>query len=245
MRLIEKKCPNCGANLSFDENDKSCKCDYCKRAFEIQRDTDSLDKINLIYSNISNSVGKGFKFMSIIYFFIFFVVAITLSIISFSIFHKGEDMPSKIDINENAKDNVYLNKIEDITNFDYSFIDTTSKIAISREAKSTFYFNKIGDSKRVNIYLLHNDNGNILIPIYKDTYTNRETTHILYIPVLFENVRITNGSIAHDIGNAQISAPQYFFNNEQTEYAVGYQDLDTLYNDFIKKYETDYKIEKK
>ena len=90
-----------------------------------------------------------------------------------------------------------------------------------------------------------NDNGNLLIPIYKDTYTNRETTHILYIPVLFENVRITNGSIAHDIGNAQISAPQYFFNNEQTEYAVGYKDLDTLYNDFIKKYETDYKIEKK
>ena len=40
MRLVEKKCPNCGANLSFGENEKSCKCEYCKREFEIERDTE-------------------------------------------------------------------------------------------------------------------------------------------------------------------------------------------------------------
>lgn len=38
MRLIEKECPNCGAGLKFNENDKSCKCEYCHREFEIERD---------------------------------------------------------------------------------------------------------------------------------------------------------------------------------------------------------------
>ena len=37
MKLIEKKCPNCGGSLEFSETDKSCKCEYCHRAFEIER----------------------------------------------------------------------------------------------------------------------------------------------------------------------------------------------------------------
>lgn len=47
MRLIEKKCPNCGAGLEFKEEDKSCKCSYCHRSFEIERDN------NLNVSDIS------------------------------------------------------------------------------------------------------------------------------------------------------------------------------------------------
>ena len=39
MRLIEKECPNCGAGLSFTKEDTTCKCEYCKREFEIERDT--------------------------------------------------------------------------------------------------------------------------------------------------------------------------------------------------------------
>lgn len=38
MRLIEKECPNCGAGVKFNEDDKSCKCEYCQREFEIERD---------------------------------------------------------------------------------------------------------------------------------------------------------------------------------------------------------------
>ena len=48
MKLIEKKCPNCGANLEFKETDKSCSCSYCHRSFEIEResnlDTDDISK---------------------------------------------------------------------------------------------------------------------------------------------------------------------------------------------------------
>ncbi len=38
MNLIEKKCPNCGANMKFEENDSKCYCEYCKNEFLIHKD---------------------------------------------------------------------------------------------------------------------------------------------------------------------------------------------------------------
>ena len=38
MKLIEKKCPNCGASLEFNKDSTSCRCEYCKREFEIERE---------------------------------------------------------------------------------------------------------------------------------------------------------------------------------------------------------------
>ena len=46
MRLIEKECPNCGASVEFNENDKTCKCEYCKRSFTIERDKEDNKKID-------------------------------------------------------------------------------------------------------------------------------------------------------------------------------------------------------
>ena len=44
MKLIEKKCPNCGGSVEFNENDTSCKCEYCHRSFEIERDEKKEDQ---------------------------------------------------------------------------------------------------------------------------------------------------------------------------------------------------------
>jgi len=38
MKLIEKRCPNCGASIEFNDDARSCKCDYCNRSFEIERE---------------------------------------------------------------------------------------------------------------------------------------------------------------------------------------------------------------
>ena len=38
MKLIEKKCPNCGASLEFKENEKSCTCEYCNSSYEIEKE---------------------------------------------------------------------------------------------------------------------------------------------------------------------------------------------------------------
>jgi len=38
MRLVEKKCPNCGGELKFSFEDKETTCEFCGRSFEIERD---------------------------------------------------------------------------------------------------------------------------------------------------------------------------------------------------------------
>ena len=54
MRIIEKKCPNCGAKLEFNVGDKETKCKYCNSGFIIEDNNTSekkfsLDNINLKY----------------------------------------------------------------------------------------------------------------------------------------------------------------------------------------------------
>jgi len=57
MKLIEKKCPNCGASLSFDSTDKEVTCKYCNVSFEIEREiSDYIDteKIGKLANDILN-----------------------------------------------------------------------------------------------------------------------------------------------------------------------------------------------
>ena len=46
MRLVEKKCPNCGGELKFGFEDKETKCEFCGTSFEIERDEKKLEDNN-------------------------------------------------------------------------------------------------------------------------------------------------------------------------------------------------------
>ena len=82
MRLIEKKCPNCGADLEFKDNDKSCKCSHCASSFEIERDeskTDFDDQFDL------KPLDKAFSALSFVIFLVIFVAVGSLIIVIFHI----------------------------------------------------------------------------------------------------------------------------------------------------------------
>lgn len=38
MKIFEKKCPNCSANLEFKFGDRDIKCDHCRRTFAVEYD---------------------------------------------------------------------------------------------------------------------------------------------------------------------------------------------------------------
>ena len=42
MKIIQKKCPGCGADLKFDKEDKEVKCKYCNATFQVERDLTDL-----------------------------------------------------------------------------------------------------------------------------------------------------------------------------------------------------------
>ena len=43
MKIIEKKCPNCGGNLDFKVGERDVKCESCRRKFAVEYDTDISD----------------------------------------------------------------------------------------------------------------------------------------------------------------------------------------------------------
>ena len=82
MKLIEKKCPNCGANLKFDKDDKEVSCKYCNASYEIQRDPDLNELINnvfnqndfILHRKMVSNFGKVVIILSIIIFIFIFVM---------------------------------------------------------------------------------------------------------------------------------------------------------------------------
>lgn len=240
MKLIEKKCPNCGANLSFDENDKVTKCDYCKREFEIERDAQ--DQINLVIGETGKSVLKYF-FISHMVIGIISVI-IFLVIFGFVIFgiYTGISSTNK----SKARENTYLTDVNDIENEDYVFLDTQATIKIRQENSLMVDFKQKGDFKREKIYVISNDNGNYLIPVYKGVYTDNETTYTIFTPVIYENVKFDYwGNITSNLGTGKVECPTVYFNLEHSEYSVGYENINDLYNATIKQYEEDYEISEK
>ena len=246
MRLIEKECPNCGAGLHFNKDDTTCKCEYCKREFEIVRDAEK-KTINEQY--ILNELKTPFKLFSFFTFgsiisqaaFGFFAFLIII-IISFGIFMGLRDSNSMF--NRNAP---LITGINELSSSDYSALDINANMIISKETTSTTgnYINK-GKIKREKVYIISNKKKNYLIPIYKVTYTNftnSSDSYTLYIPVSYRNVRKKNNSITFYLNNYVIASDEYYFND--SNYSYGYDDFNTLYNEVIKPFEDDYKIEEK
>lgn len=46
MKVIEKKCPNCGANLDFKVGERDVVCKSCRRKFAVEYGVDDLSKLS-------------------------------------------------------------------------------------------------------------------------------------------------------------------------------------------------------
>ena len=87
MKIIEKKCPNCGGNLDFKVGERDVKCSSCRRKFAIEYDADPTElsgkaKEALKAADISL---RPIRKIFLVFFAVFFVIvaaAITISIIA-------------------------------------------------------------------------------------------------------------------------------------------------------------------
>lgn len=245
MRLIEKECPNCGAGLSFTKDDTTCKCEYCKREFEIERDTEKKkldDQFSL--SELKTPI-KLFSYLTfgsfISHAIIMVVMFIIIIIVAFNLI-KGLNDSNSI-FNSKA---YYVDSVNDLSSSDYSTLDIQSNILISSSTRENAGIYASNSYKREKIYIVSNRKSNYIIPVYKAVYRNMmnsDEKHILYIPVVYKNIKSKNNSIAFSLKEGEISAPEYSFNGSNSSY--GYTDLDTLYNEVIKQYENNYSISEK
>ena len=81
MKIIEKKCPNCGANLEFDVGEKNVKCSSCRKMLAIEYDKDKFT------SSDDNLESKDIK-LKVIHriFSIFFLVWLLIALVIVSSF---------------------------------------------------------------------------------------------------------------------------------------------------------------
>lgn len=87
MKLIEKKCPNCGAELKFDKDSTEVKCNYCETSYFIQRDADlkSLAKDMfdsndfILHRKMVSNLSKGIIIFSFIVFIFIFVMFLLMT----------------------------------------------------------------------------------------------------------------------------------------------------------------------
>ena len=233
MKLIEKKCPNCGAGLEFGENDKSCKCSYCHRSFEIERDKDSLDNYNLTMAKVSDVVPAKTFLIPI-------CIILGVGIILFFIAIFGIRA---------AVGGDYLKDINKISNEDYSTIDHDAKMAIFNLTFGDNEYNISGNESRVKEYLAYNKDGNIYIPVYKVVYSkifDSKEKVTVYIPVKYVNLKSNiEGVDIFDLGDGNIDADDYYFNMEHSSATKGYSSIEDVYDKYIKPLEKDYTIVEK
>ena len=87
MKIIEKKCPNCGGNLDFKVGERDVRCESCRRKFAVEYDADINDLSEkamdaLKAADISlRPVRKVFIAIFCV-FFVLVAIAITASVIA-------------------------------------------------------------------------------------------------------------------------------------------------------------------
>ena len=252
MKLIEKKCPNCGGSLEFSETDKSCKCEYCHRAFEIERDA-NLDVGDIAEQfNLSELEGplKAFGIMHIVVTIFIFLVAIGMFVgIAYSIFKAQKESPALIEefIEENTEKetNQLLSDVSLLNDAQLEDIENEAKSIAYQTAKGqndTKYSYQTSDSLRLEkIYIASKDDTNQLVVVFKSSwhnFFNQSDNQTVYTPVVFKNVHENL-----DFHNGKNPAPEYYFNPEKTSYIYAYKSLEETYEKVLKPLENEgYKI---
>ena len=87
MKIIEKKCPNCGGNLDFKVGERDVKCESCRRKFAVEYDTDINDLSEKAMDALKSAdiSLRPVRRMFLVIFGVFFVIVaamITISIIT-------------------------------------------------------------------------------------------------------------------------------------------------------------------
>lgn len=258
MKIVEKKCPGCGANLKFGENDTNVKCEYCGKELYIQRDEKKYEKFDDTHladaykfvDEFGKPIAKGIAVVQIIMFIIFgliFVSAFAFFIfIATSMFSDtNDDNIFKLMQSANNNENM-VNYVKTLSDID----DVTLETFYDASKSSLFHWDNrgytVGAWSPVGSYLLvSNDGGeNFLYTVMKHTYTNRKTkkTIDLYAAVKYSNLILTdNNVIEHTFKGTSISQ-DIDLDDDTFNYAEGFESVEKLYNYELRNKKNNYKI---
>lgn len=228
-KLVEKKCPNCGAKLSFKLEDKEVKCNYCNSEFIIKDDNSDSEKIDLNKINLQK-VGK----FSLIFVFgiFFFIVCIWVMVVVFIInsgFNSRGSSKSNVNINNNDDEiSIDINELNDDVKEELT--STCKSDLRSWNGHSRTY--KMGDDiSVVGFYYLKSSVSAQVVCVLSANYSNGSDTKTIYTSFKFF------GSDINSLRNTSyIGSGTYHFSSYEIVY--GYDNLKDLYKKEISNQRT-------
>ncbi|MBR6821279.1 MAG: IBR domain-containing protein [Bacilli bacterium] len=269
MKFVEKKCPNCGAGLKFDDGATSVVCEYCNQTFYIQRDekkyarvdsehlADAYRFVDEVGKPIAEAIFRTHKVMAIVPIIVFLIAAVGIGISIFS-FSKEMEKPSIIEQHENS----WEEKIEQ--QYQEARKKLVTKLSqIDQTSLETFYDNAVleldnydgnnskykisSDWKAYGAYLLvgKETNNNYLYVVCKHTYKHRKNGKeiTLYGAVKFDSLKLTDAGIVNNDFDGWTEAPSVDLDGDKFEWAYGYDSEAKLYNSLIRGQSGTYTIE--
>lgn len=243
MKIIEKKCPNCGAGLEFDNNAKSCKCEYCKRSFVIEREANDRD-----FYSPNNYIleQKSFNVVSLI---IVFTSIFIMGVIIIASMHFSNSKNNSYLFNSEPEDVMYT-KVNELSDFDLEQIDSQSYWVIEKKNQGLHDYHLDMNVKREKLYVACDKKNmkNMIIGVYKARYYilgNSENIYEIYVPVIYENVFKKDSSISFQLDKGYVKASEYYFNLEHSEFAYGYKEIETIEKEVISPLKEKYKLSEK
>ncbi|MBQ8659395.1 MAG: hypothetical protein IJ475_00960 [Bacilli bacterium] len=256
MRLVQKKCPNCGATIDFDENIKKVKCAYCGQTYVIEKDNDMIKNQEDISKHLDDAfelvakVQAPFAAVSIFIFVFIFIIFIAMFIFNFTRIssHRSE-------LEEAFENNVIENTIlEEVENpnllVDFSQIDddtmaTFHKETVKKLNDSLFASTKslvISDWSYVGMYLIIDETfeDTDLIDVYEIKYKVKGVEYHFYGGVQYYNLELNDdGFVVTNFGGSTL-CPTYTLNLSQYDrvFLSGYESLEELYNKEVREHMT-------
>lgn len=226
MKIIEKKCPNCGADLKFKIGDKEAKCKYCNTEFIIEdnnKDSDNFDLNNVV---LNEKFIKAFGIAHLSIFIIISVIAISMFITIGLIIKNEFDTNNKsVEININEIDKNVQEKL-------YKAAKNDIKIWDSMHRK----YELQGDYEDHGYYYLKNKYGIKIIYILKYTYKNDENSKTIYTAFTFSGKSIDSLNYKPFIDTNRIKLDSF-------DYVYGYESTEELFDNVVRKEKSNgYKI---
>lgn len=236
MKLVEKTCPKCGANLEFKPEDKEVRCSYCNKSFIIEEDpthklvNNVADSFNLVAKTVGLGIGVQIAIGVII-----FLVALGIIVAAFFNIFISDDSDTDdkffetVEKEKDSKvpamgDTTALQTLAVITKEDQAKIEKKSLTCINK-------WNKTGErltlvsSKHLGYYLAASKSFSTLYDVYELQYKDASSLHTVYTGVKYSNTTYKDKTL-------NVSNPQIFGDIKSLEMASvwGYDSVEDLYN---------------
>lgn len=252
MKLVQRKCPSCGATLPVDENAKEVTCEYCKQTLAIEREEekDNCDSNTLLtkyYEEKNNSHSKKVIKVVVMFFSICFLIGL-ISVFPILLEEENNFSQKKDEKEENLQEQYVT---------DFSEIDAKSLELFHKETKKNLDTNRSflpRDSKEtewesVGLYLLvskdmskYHERMNILFDVYKKTYTVNNKKIDAYAGLKYKDLKLSNDKIViHSFSGSGLYIMN-FIGDSRTYFMDGYESLEEFYTKEIRQYIGDYNI---